>query len=181
MDYLYYLFATLIFVAVILLIEGVYLTWNSSKGPEAERIARRLRVLSAGGNEQNISIIKERLLSKAPMMQRLLLQMPRVGTLDRLLQQSGLSWSVADFLGISLLAFVSTLFAASYLAMPWPLRLALAAACALLPVLYVTRAKGKRLVRIEQQLPDALDLMGRRPSCPCLPRAGKIPCSGPAS
>lgn len=183
MDYLYYLFATLIFVAVVLLIEGVYLTWNSSKGPEAERISRRLRLMSAGGNgdEQNISIIKERLLSKAPTMQRLLLQLPRVGSLDRLLQQSGLSWSVADFLGMSLIAFLSTLFAASYLAMPWPLRLALAAACALLPVLYVTRAKGKRLVRIEQQRPDALDLMGRWPSCPCLPRAGKIPCSGPAS
>ncbi|MDO8458927.1 MAG: type II secretion system F family protein [Burkholderiaceae bacterium] len=163
MDYLYYLFATLIFVAVVLLIEGVYLTWNSSKGPEAERVARRLRVMSAGGNgdEHNISIIKERLLSKAPTMQRMLLQLPRVGTLDRLLQQSGLSWSVADFLGMSLLAFVLTLFAASYLAMPWPLRLALAGACALLPALYVTRAKGKRLERIEQQLPDALDLMGR--------------------
>ena len=32
MDYLYYLFATLIFIAVVLLIEGAYLTWNSSKG-----------------------------------------------------------------------------------------------------------------------------------------------------
>ena len=43
MDYLYYLFATLFFLAVVLLVEGVYLAWNSSKGPEAERIARRLR------------------------------------------------------------------------------------------------------------------------------------------
>jgi tight adherence protein B len=163
MDYLYYLFATLIFVAVVLLIEGVYLTWNSSKGPEAERVSRRLRVMSAGGNgdEHNISIIKERLLSKAPTMQRMLLKVPRVGLLDRLLQQSGLSWTVADFLGMSLLAFLLTLFAASYLPMPWLLRLALAAACALLPLMYVTRAKSKRLVHIEQQLPDALDLMGR--------------------
>ena len=163
MDYLYYLFATLIFIAVVLLIEGAYLTWNSSKGPEAERVARRLRVMSAGahGGEQNISIIKERLLSNTPTMQRILLQMPRVGTLDRLLQQSGLSWSVADLLGISLLAFLLTFFAGSYFAMPMLLRLALASAVAMLPFFYVTRAKGKRLTRIEQQLPDALDLMGR--------------------
>lgn len=163
MDYLYYLFATLIFVTVVLLIEGAYLAWNSSKGPEAERVLRRLRVMSAGakGDEQNTSIIKERLLSKAPTMQRLLLQVPRIGILDRLLQQSGLSWSVAEFLGMSLLAFLIAFFVGSYLAIPLLLLLAMTCAIAMLPLLYVARAKSKRLAHIEQQLPDALDLIGR--------------------
>lgn len=163
MDYLYYLFATLIFVMVVLLIEGAYLAWNSSKGPEAERVSRRLRVMSAGakGDEQNTSIIKERLLSKAPTMQRLLLQVPRIGTLDRLLLQSGLSWSVAEFLGMSLIAFLIAFFVGGYLAMPLLLQLVLAFAIAILPLLYVIRAKSKRLKHIEQQLPDALDLIGR--------------------
>lgn len=163
MDYLYYLFATLIFIAVVLLVEGLYLSWNSAKGPEAERVARRLRVMSAGGHGDapSISITKERLLSGTPFMQRLLLEIPRVGRLDRLLQQSGLSWSVGEFFGMALLAFLVVFFACSYLAMPWLLRLALAGAAAFLPFLYVTRAKRKRLDRIEHQLPDALDLMGR--------------------
>jgi tight adherence protein B len=163
MDYLYYLFATLIFLAVVLLVEGAYLVWNSSKGPEAERIARRLRTMSAGshGGEQSISIVKDRLLSKTPMMQRIFLQMPRVGALDRLLQQSGVSWSVADFLGLTLIAFLAALFGASFLPMPWLFRLVIAAVVALIPYMYVTRAKAKRLDRIEQQLPDAMDLMGR--------------------
>jgi tight adherence protein B len=163
MDYLYYLFATLIFLAVVLLIEGAYLVWNSSKGPEAERIARRLRLMSAGshGGEQNISIIKERMLSKTPLMQRLLLQVPRVGAIDRLLQQSGVTWSVSDFFGLTAFAFLITLFGASFLTMPWLLRFGLATLVALIPYWHVTRAKVKRLDRIEQQLPDALDLMGR--------------------
>lgn len=163
MDYLYYLFATLIFIAVVLLVEGLYLSWNSAKGPEAERVARRLRVMSAGGHgdAQSISITKERLLSETPVMQRILLGVPRVGTLDRLIQQSGLSWSVGEFLGMALIAFLIVFFAGSYLAVPLLLRLALAGAAALLPLLYVTRAKRKRLDRIEHQLPDALDLMGR--------------------
>jgi tight adherence protein B len=163
MDYLYYLFATLIFVAVVLLIEGAYLTWNSSKGPEAERVLRRLRVMSAGSHngEQSISIVKERLLSKTPAIQRLLLQVPRVGALDRLLQQSGLSWTAAEFLGMTLLTFFAVFFATQYLAIHELLRLTLACACALVPWLYVMRAKDKRLAHIEQQLPDALDLMGR--------------------
>ncbi|UUZ70758.1 type II secretion system F family protein [Polaromonas sp. P1(28)-8] len=163
MDYLYYLFATLIFIAVVLLVEGLYLSWNSAKGPEAERVARRLRVMSAGGHGDapSISITKERLLSETPVMQRILLGVPRVGTLDRLLQQSGLSWSVAELLGMALIAFLVVFFAGSYLAVPLLLRLALAGAAALLPFFYVTRAKRKRLDRIEHQLPDALDLMGR--------------------
>lgn len=163
MDYLYYLFATLIFLTVVLLIEGAYLAWNSSKGPEAERIARRLRTMSAGshGGEQNISIVKDRLLSKTPMMQRVLLRMPRVGAMDRLLQQSGVTWSVSDFFGLTLIVFLATLVGASYLPLPWLFRLAIAVVAGLLPYLYVTRAKAKRLDRIEQQLPDALDLMGR--------------------
>jgi tight adherence protein B len=163
MDYLYYLFATLIFLAVVLLIEGAYLVWNSSKGPEAERIARRLRMMSAGahGGEQNISIIKERMLSKTPMMQRILLQVPRVSAMDRQLQQSGVTWSVSDFFGLTLLAFLAALFAFSLLPMPWLFSLVIAAVVALLPYLYITRAKSKRLDRIEQQLPDAMDLMGR--------------------
>ena len=163
MDYLYYLFATLIFLAVVLLIEGAYLVWNSSKGPEAERIARRLRTMSAGshGGEHSISIVKERLLSKTPIMQRVLLQMPRVGAMDRLLQQSGVTWSVSDFFGLTLLAFLATLVGTLYLPLPWLFRLAIAVVVGLLPYLYVTRAKAKRLDRIEQQLPDALDLMGR--------------------
>lgn len=163
MDYLYYLFAILIFIAVVLMVEGLYLSWNSTKGPEAERIARRLRVMSAGGHADStiISITKERLLSSAPLLQRLLTRIPRVGALDRLLLQSGLSWSVADLLGITVLIFMAVIFASSYSVLPLLLQLALAGALAAVPLIFVLRAKAKRLTRIENQLPDALDLMGR--------------------
>ena len=43
MDYLYYLFVVLAFLAVVLFLEGVYLSWNAANGPEAKRIAHRLR------------------------------------------------------------------------------------------------------------------------------------------
>jgi tight adherence protein B len=163
MDTLYYIFGTLIFIAVVLLIEGAYLSWNSSKGPEAERIARRLRVMSAGrhAGAENNSIIKKRILSKTPAVQRLLLEMPRISLLDRMLVQSGMSWSVAEFLGITLMAAIVAFFAASYFALPLLMRIALAAAAAAVPYQLIARATAKRLHRIEEQLPDALDLMSR--------------------
>jgi tight adherence protein B len=162
-DTLYYLFGTLIFIAVVLFIEGAYLTWNSSKGPEAGRIARRLRVMSAGAHSggADISIIKERLLSTSPLLQRFLMRLPRVGTVDRILQQSGLSWNVSTLLGVTAGVFFVIFFANGYFAMPILLRLAMAGAIAALPYMYVARVRSKRLVRFDEQLPDALDLMGR--------------------
>jgi tight adherence protein B len=163
MDYLYYIFATLIFIAVVLLIEGLYLSWNWASGPEAGRVARRLRAMSDGaqGGAHGASMIRNRLLSQTPSLQRLLLEVPRVGVLDRLLEQSGLRWSVADWAGWTLAALVAGFAAASHADLPWSLRLALAGMAALLPLFHVSHAKAKRLLRIEQQLPDALDLMGR--------------------
>jgi len=163
MDYLYYLFGILLFVAVVLFIEGGYLIWNSSKGPDARRIARRLRIVSAGGHggDQQISIVKERLLSESPALHQILQRMSRVAAIDRELQQSGLSWNLATLLGIIAAVFVVAFLACSFLAVPFLIKLAVAAAAATLPYLHVLKVKTKRLHRIEAQLPDALDLMGR--------------------
>jgi tight adherence protein B len=163
MDTLYYLFGVLLFIAIVLFIEGAYLSWNSSKGPEANRIARRLRAMSAGehGGNEDLSIVKQRLLSESPTLQRLLLKVPRIHVLDRLLEQSGLSWTVGRLIGFTIVAFALIFLPSSYFAIPSLAKIALAAGVAALPTLYVLRAKAKRLARIDEQLPDALDLMGR--------------------
>ena len=77
-------------------------------------------------------------------MQRLLLEMPRISSLDRMLVQSGMSWSVAEFLGITLMAAVVAFSAASYFALPLLMRIALAAAAAALPYQLIKRASAKR-------------------------------------
>jgi tight adherence protein B len=163
MDYLYYATGILVFVAVVLLIEGMYLTWNSAKGPEAERVARRLRMMSAGGHAtgESASMIKKRLLSESPVFQRLLLQMPRVSQLDRLLEQSGLTWTVSDLIALSLICPVLVGGLALFLRLPLLMVLPLMAFSLFVPLLGVLRAKSKRLAKVDQQLPDALDLIGR--------------------
>lgn len=163
MDYLYYATGILVFVAVVLLIEGMYLTWNSSKGPEAERIARRLRMMSAGGHAggESQSMIKKRLLSETPVLQRLLLQMPRISQVDRLLEQSGVTWTVSDLIVLSLVAPVAVGGLGLFLKIPLLLTLILMLFSIALPTLWVMNAKSKRLQRVDHQLPDALDLVGR--------------------
>ena len=119
MDALYLVFGVFLFIAVVLLVEGAYLMWNTSKGPEAKRIARRLRLMSAGASQvgEEASILKSRMLSETPSIERLLLRAPRVKQLDRLLEQSGLTWSVAELLGLMLLSAVAGAALALYFGM----------------------------------------------------------------
>jgi tight adherence protein B len=163
MDLLYLVFGVFLFIAVVLLVEGAYLMWNTSKGPEAKRIARRLRLMSAGADRvgDDVSILKSRMLSDTPALERLLLQAPRIRHLDRLLEQSGLTWSVAELLGVILLAAAVAGAIALYFGTTFLLALVAAAIVGMLPVAYVFNARAKRMVKIEQTLPDALDLIGR--------------------
>jgi tight adherence protein B len=162
MDYLYYTFGTLIFIAVVLLIEALHLLWNGAKGPQAERIARRLRLMSSeGAGDGYVSMIRKRKLSESARLQRWLEQVPRVAALDRVLEQSGLGWSVAKFGKLMLVCALAGAGGAAFLGLRLPGLLAMVAAASALPTLQVLRSKSKRILRIELQLPDALDLMSR--------------------
>lgn len=161
MNNLYYLFIVLAFLAVVLFLEGSYLAWNAYRGPEAKRMEKRLRAMSAGVEVQGSSLLKQRMLAQTPTMDRLLLRIPRIHKLDRLLMQSGLRMTVAGFLSSTLLLALIGLLLGGLLGMPVIIVIPIGVAFGLLPLMYVTRAKHKRLLLIEQQLPDALDLMAR--------------------
>lgn len=161
MNNIYYLFILLGFLAVVLFLEGTYLAWNAYRGPEAKRMEKRLRAMSAGVEAKGSSLLKQRMLAKTPAMARMLLQIPRIHQLDRLLLQSGLPMNVAGFLGLTLLMTLVGLLLGLLMGMPVVIVIVIAAAAGMLPLMYVTRAKHKRMLLIEEQLPDALDLMAR--------------------
>lgn len=161
MNNLYYLFVVLGFLAVVLFLEGAYLAWNAYRGPEAKRMEKRLRAMSAGGDVKGSSLLKQRMLSQTPAVDRILLQIPRIHQLDRLLLQSGRQLTVAGFLSMTLLAAVAGLMLAMLISLPTFAVIIIGAAAGGLPLFFVLSAKHKRLLVIEQQLPDALDLMAR--------------------
>ena len=163
MDILFYGFIVFLFAAVILGIEGVYLWWVSTHGASAQRIARRLQLMSGnhGRNAERISILKLRRFGRHDLVDRLLQRFRFAHRLDRLLVQSGIAWSVERFL----LCSAATMLAAAYLVLQWPLplpvRVGIVLLCAYMPLLLVRRARMRRLARIEEQLPDAADFIAR--------------------
>jgi tight adherence protein B len=163
MDFLFYAFAVFLFAAVILGIEGLYLWWVGTHGAAAQRVARRLQLMSGGTgrSSERISILKQRRFSSHEGLDRLLHGVPTAHRIDRLLVQSGKKWSVGQFFLCSGTAMLlGALFAGQ-----WPLPVAMYAGvallCALLPLWMVRRARTRRLMRIEAQLPDAADFIAR--------------------
>jgi tight adherence protein B len=159
---LYFLFILLAFIAIVLFLEGAYFLWNTYKGPEAARIEKRLQAISAGSRaSKETNLIKQRLLSDSPSLERLLLQVPRIQSLDRLLIQSGMQLSVAGFLGYNIMAVLGGMSIAVLMNLSGLMTLVCTALLGSIPVLLILSARRKRIVKIEQQLPDAIDLMAR--------------------
>ena len=156
----FYLFAIIAFVAVVLFIEGIYQVWNAYRGPEAQRISKRLQAMSAGG--VNASILRQRLAGEMPLIERWLLALPRMQQVDRLILQSGLDWTVGGLTASSVLLGLAVAMGVAFIPAVSPfIAMGAGIVAAGLPLLYLVRKRAKRLRRFEEQLPEALDLISR--------------------
>jgi tight adherence protein B len=152
----------LVFVAVLLLLESLYMMWKSHHGPEAKKLNKRLQALSAvrDGTTQT-RLLRQRMLSELPAMERLLARIPRLRALDSMLLQAGLDWTVGKLLLLcGVFALLAWFIASSLITDPW-LPVALVLAFAVMPFLYVAYRRNARINLIQRQLPDALDLITR--------------------
>jgi tight adherence protein B len=163
MNALFYGSIVFLFAAVILMVEGAYLWWISTHGRAAQRVARRLQVMSAGPgrSSERISILKQRRYSGHDGLDRLLHRIAWAHQLDQLLIQAGSKWSVAKFAGGSVAVMLAGLILVAQWPMPMPIRCAIAVLFMGLPLVLARRARARRLIRIEQQLPDAADFIAR--------------------
>ncbi len=151
----------LVFIALMLAVEGLYLLWRTHRSPQANRMRRRLEALSIG-NTPKASALKARMARESPWVQDWLERLSHMQFLDRLIMQSGLDWSVSRVL-LSLGGLCISGAVLAYLLFGGDLMLG-AAVSVLLPLSllgFIFLQRAKRLRRIERQLPDALDLMAR--------------------
>lgn len=153
----------LLFIAAFFAIEGAYIWWNSRRGPEATRLAKRLRMISAGGSTDpaDMALLKRRLTSNSPAFDRLMQLVPRIETLDRFLVQSGTDWTLPNFATYTVSFFGMGLFGLLLFGKTPLIAVAGGLVMGLLPILYLSQRRNRRLKRFESLLPEALDLIGR--------------------
>ena len=120
--------------------------WNSYRGPEAKKIEQRLRALSASADtSERAAVLKNRMLSEVPAVDRLLMAIPRIHRLDRFLLQSGLNWTVAKLLMMSVVSAGVAFVALSFVSVLPLLQLGVMLGAALVPFAYVQWKRRRRL------------------------------------
>jgi tight adherence protein B len=151
-----------IFITVVLLIEGAYFASRAVKKSEQKRIKKRLRALSSGSyKNEEIDIVRKKLLSEVPWFNRILLSIPRIHKLDRLVEQANTRHQVGFYLLLTLLLVACGYLVCMLLTVNPLVRFILPVILGSLPFFSVYLKKNRRMQKFGRQLPDALDLIVR--------------------
>ena len=154
-----------IFVVSVLVIELIFYAFRYARNPDRSRIRKELKKISAGRSETDElpDLMKKRVLSGIPLLNKILLRITMIDRLDRLRYRANtrypsgffillaLVFAGAGFLGFNLLLKIT----------PWYLSGVLSLFVGGLPFLYLYNKKNKRMKKFQSQLPEALDLMAR--------------------
>ncbi len=165
MDWLYYGFGVLVFIAAALGIEAVWQWWFSSQSKAARRVGRRLSELSVKKSidrqSQSNRLFKDQSLAESPRVERLLGRVPGIRRLNDFLGQGGMNWNVARHLGYSAAGLVGGCILGIALTKSGGMAFVFGLIGASIPTLIVVRKRAERLHGIERQLPEAADLVSR--------------------
>jgi tight adherence protein B len=155
------LFLTLVFLAVFLLVQGLVLPVFGEATRVRKHLLARLNAVSSNVESQYASLLREKHLKDLSPLARQLETLPVLVRLARLIEQTGKSTPVYRVLLVSLiLAAAVGVFGWNMTRQPtWTALLMLGAAS--LPYFKIVRDRGVRMARLEEQMPDALDLVKR--------------------
>ncbi len=159
-----YLQLALIFIAVVLLIEGLFLLGRLWWNPEKRRIKDQLRRLSGeADSRRDISIVRRRVMSNIPWFNRILLsiRLPLIYRLEKMAVQANLQYPIGVYLLAAFLLFAVGFFVTFLFLHGLWLPLLVGMAAGLLPIFYMRHRKQVRVQQMEEQLPEVLDMLAR--------------------
>jgi tight adherence protein B len=160
---IFYASIILVFIAVVLAIEGAWEFWNSRHGPAARRLQSRINSVAtaSGAPREMLSILKSGADSEASPLRRQFAKLSLVRMLARYLQQAGLGWTVGKLLTFCAVLPLVVVVVGFLLPVPFQYVVMAAALSATVPLLFVRRRRRQRLYQFERQLPDACDMLAR--------------------
>lgn len=156
------LFGT-VFMFVFLVVQVVYLVWLEGRFVEKRKVKRRLLFISAGGKhgEDKLNLYRERVLRDVGVIEKFLFSIPRLTLLDRMLLRANMPITASSFLFGSLALGLLGFLIGSQFMPSLSGAAALGLIVATLPFVYLRVIEHKAMMRFDEQLPEALDLLAR--------------------
>ncbi|MDX8406624.1 MAG: type II secretion system F family protein [Mariprofundus sp.] len=157
-----YLILIITFVSVVGLCIGCYYLWAVLHESTSAKVQRRLRLLSAGGGHGE-ELMQQKHFSDIPIINQILIAIPRLHMIDQLLVESNLNLTVARFIAIQLICSgVIALAVHMLILLPWVIALPTGIMVGFsLPYMLISRQAEKRRRQFVIMLPDALDFIAR--------------------
>jgi tight adherence protein B len=144
----------------------VFVVWmvagsGARKDVVGERLEAVREVERRGTLSPDVKILRDELLSTVPAVNRILLKWAWPTGLKKFVAQAGLTIKPGRIILLSAILAVAAYEFFDYVFQEPILSLIAGALIALLPLGIVAWKRGKRLAKFEEQLPEALDLLGR--------------------
>lgn len=155
-------FIIMIFVTVVLLMQGLVVPVFGESAQARKRLKKRLETLDAGEDEASYSsLVRKKHLKKLLPVEQFLESLPVIESLSKTIEQAG--HSMLAYRLVLLCLFLGAMAGyVTWAATRLPLAaLAIAVCVCAAPILKVRRDRNARLAKFEEQLPDAIDIMKR--------------------
>ena len=157
-----WIFLLLVFFTVVLLLQGTVVPVFSESRKMSKRIQARLnRLAETSGGPEYTSLLREKYLRDLSGTERSLEQLPGMERLARILEQAGMETRAYRLVSLSLCLSVAAAITLWIMSRWWLMALVGAAAGVMFPFFFVLRARAKRFMRFEEQMPDAIDMIQR--------------------
>jgi tight adherence protein B len=156
------IFIGMVFAAVFLLAQGMIIPVFGESRQTRKRLKRRLEEIEQGGAQQAInSLLREKYLRELSPLARRIESLAMMESLARMIDQAGHNMLAHRVVLLSAaLAVAGAVVAWTLTRMPL-MALVAGIAAGYVPFLKISRDRGVRMGRIEEQLPDAVDVMRR--------------------
>jgi len=156
--------AILIFMVSVVVIQLLFYAYGTVKHPDRSRIRRKLKSISSterGKGAADSSIVRKRVLSEVPLLNRILLGITGIERVERLKHQANTRYPVGFFVLLAIVLLSAGFFGCYWITGSSALAWIVAAFLGSLPFLYLLAKKQRRMKKFEMQLPEGLDMIAR--------------------
>ena len=152
----------IIFFITLFTTELLILAYKNAKNPNRITIRKRLGSLEKMSYEQqDKSIIEKKLLSNIPIFDVILQKTPRIQSLFLLTRKANAKYHAGYYILLGLVLSSIGYVSSTFLVRNNYLSLLCGAFLFLIPFIYLLYKKNRRMTKLYEQLPDALELISR--------------------